>query len=129
MVSEQQLGIEGGEAIPTYSTVDKSKKNDKKKDKKAEEQKRTEDQDTVVDKSKKKRKKKNELDNTYPEVDMSKKSKKVCWPMIVFLVIFLVTQVVCLYLFCFSRLQTALLCPFFYWLLSFSSWNYPSFLP
>lgn len=89
MVSEQQLGTEGGEAIPTYSTVEKSKKEDKKKDKKAGEQKRTEDQDAVVEKSKKKRKKKkNELDNTYPEVDMSKKSKKVCWPMIVFLVIF-----------------------------------------
>ena len=60
MVSEQQLRTEGGEAIPTYSTVDMSKKRDKKKDKKAAEQKRTEDQDAVVDKSKKKRKKKNE---------------------------------------------------------------------
>ena len=48
MVSEQQLGTEGGEAIPTYSTVDMSKKRDKKKDKKAAEQKRTEDQDAVV---------------------------------------------------------------------------------
>lgn len=48
MVSEQQLGTEGDEAIPTYSTVDKSKKKDKKKDKKAGEQKRTEDQDAAV---------------------------------------------------------------------------------
>ena len=47
IVSEQHLGTEG-EAIPTYSTADKSKKKDKKKDKKAGEQKRTEDQDAVV---------------------------------------------------------------------------------
>ena len=78
MVLEQQLGTVGDEAIPIYSTVDKSKKKDKKKDKKAAEQKQTEDQYAVVDKSKKKRKKKNELDDTYPEDDMSKKSEKVC---------------------------------------------------
>lgn len=112
MVTEQQLGAVGGEAIPTYSTVDKSKKKDKKKDKKAAEQKEMENQYAAVDKTKKK-KKKNEVDDTYAEVDMSKKSKKVCWPMIVFAVIFLVTLVVCLYLFCFAILQTALLCPLF----------------
>ena len=81
MVTEQQLGAVGGEAIPTYSTVDKSKKKDKKKDKKAAEQKEMENQYAAVDKTKKK-KKKNEVDDTYAEVDMSKKSKKVCWPMI-----------------------------------------------
>ena len=114
MVTEQQLGAVGGEAIPTYSTVDKSKKKDKKKDKKAAEQREMENQYAAVDKTKKKKKKKNEMDDTYAEVDMSKKSKKVCWPMIVFaVVIFLVTQLVCLYLFCFSRLQTALVCPLF----------------
>lgn len=109
MVTEKQLGKVGGEAIPTYSTVEKSKKKDENKNKKAAEQKQTEDQYAVVDKSKERRKKKkNELDDTYPEVDMSKKSKKVCWPLIVFLVIFLVTQVVCLYLFCFAILEAAL---------------------
>ena len=77
MVTEQQLGAVGGEAIPTYATVDKSKKKDKKKDKKAAEQKEMENQYAAVDKTKKK-KKKNEVDDTYAEVDMSKKSKKVC---------------------------------------------------
>lgn len=67
----------GEEAIPTYAAVDKSKKKNKKK-----EHKPTEDQYAVVDKSKKK-KKKNEPDATYAEVDMSKKSIKVCQPMII----------------------------------------------
>ena len=119
MVTEQQFGTVDGEAIPTYSTEDKSKKKDKTKDKKATEPKQTEDQYAVVDKTKKKRKKKrkkkkSELDDTYPEVDMSMKSKKVRLPMIlVFLVNLLVTQVVCLYLLCFAILQAALLCPLF----------------
>ena len=67
----------GEEAIPTYAAVDKSKKKNKKK-----EHKPTEDQYAVVDKLKKK-KKKNEPDATYAEVDMSKKSIKVCQPMII----------------------------------------------
>ena len=51
MVTEKQLGKVGGEEIPTYSTVDKSKKKDENKNKKAAEQKQTEDQYAVVDKS------------------------------------------------------------------------------
>ena len=128
MITEQQLGAVGGEAIPTYSTVDKSKKKDKKKDKKAAEQKEMENQYAAVDKTKKK-KKKNEMDDTYAEVDMSKKSKKVCWPMIVFaVVIFLVTRLVCI-CFVFLDYRQPYLVLFFYWLLSLSSWNYSSFLP
>ena len=71
-----KMDVTGEEAIPTYAVVDKSKKKNKKK-----EHKPTEDQYAVVDKSKKK-KKKNEPDATYAEVDMSKKSIKVCRPMI-----------------------------------------------
>ena len=51
MVTEKQLGKVGGEAIPTYSTVDKSKRKGENKNKKAAEQKQTEDQYAVVDKS------------------------------------------------------------------------------
>ena len=67
------------EEIPTYAVVDKAKKKDKKKNKKAAEQKAIDDQYAVVDKSKKN--KKNEPDNTYAEVDISNKSKKVCQPL------------------------------------------------
>lgn len=75
--SKQELGAASVDSENTYAKVDKSKKKDKKKDKKAADQKPTEDQYAVVDKSKKKMKK-NEPDATYAEVDMSKKSKKVC---------------------------------------------------
>ena len=86
--------VVGGEAIPTHSSVDKSKKKSKKK-----EHKPIEDQYALVDKSKKK-KKKNEPDATYAEVDMSKKSIKVCWPTIIlWIVTCLINEVVCFYLF------------------------------
>ena len=89
-----KVDFNGEEAIPTYAAVDKSKKKNKKK-----EHKPTEDQYAVVDKSKKK-KKKNEPDATYAEVDMSKKSIKVCQPMIILWVgICLINGVVCFYLF------------------------------
>ena len=78
MVTEKQLGKVGGEAIPTYSTVDKSKKKDENKNKKAAEQKQTEDQYAVVDKSKEKReKKKNELDDTYLK-SICQRNRKRC---------------------------------------------------
>lgn len=86
--------------------MDKSKKKDKKKDKKAADEKPTEDQYAVVDKSKKKIKK-NEPDATYAEVDMSKKSKKVCRLTIEFWVIICIIThylVVCFYMFCFDGL-------------------------
>ena len=65
-------------AAPTYAVVDKSSKKGNKKDKKVEEQKPQAEppQYSVVDKSKKKKKK--EPEATYAQVDMSKKSKKVC---------------------------------------------------
>lgn len=72
VVVGKEVMVVGGEAIPTYSSVDKSKKKSKKK-----EHKPIEDQYALVDESKKK-KKKNEPDATYAEVDMSKKSIKVC---------------------------------------------------
>lgn len=71
VVVGKEVMVVGGEAIPTYSSVDKSKKKSKKK-----EHKPIEDQYALVDKSKKK--KKNEPDATYAEVDMSKKSIEVC---------------------------------------------------
>lgn len=75
---EQQQGAVSSEAISTYAVVDKSGKKDKKKTNTAAEQKPLADQYGVMDKSKKK--KKNEAGNTCPEVDMGKKSIKVCRP-------------------------------------------------
>ena len=63
--------------VPNYAVVVKSKKKDKKKEKKGTEMNPCEDEYAVVDKSKKKTKK-NEPDATYAEVDLLKKSKKVC---------------------------------------------------
>ena len=66
-------------AVPTYAVVDKSAKKGSKKDRKVEEQKPQAEppQYASVDKTKKKKKKKDEPDDTYAQVDMSKKSKKV----------------------------------------------------
>ena len=73
-------------AVPTYAVVDKSAKKGSEKDKKVKEQKpQTEPpQHAAVDKSKKKKKKKEEPEATYAQVDMSKKSKKVCQWLTVF---------------------------------------------
>ena len=86
----QHQGASSPAAVPTYAVVDKSAKKGKKKDKKIEEQKpQTEPpQYSVVDKSKKK-KKKEEPEATYAQVDMSKKSKKVCHQLIFFCFLFL----------------------------------------
>ena len=74
---DHHQGEEGAAAVPKCDVAEKSKKKDKKKDKKGAEMKPSEDQYAVVDKSKKKTKK-NEPDATYAEVDLLKKSKKVC---------------------------------------------------
>ena len=83
-------GEEGAAAVPNYAVVVKSKKKDKKKEKKGAEMNPCEDEYAVVDKSKKKTKK-NEPDATYAEVDLLKKSKKVCWPLLVFLAVYLLS--------------------------------------
>ena len=68
----------GPATVPDYGVFDKSAKKGKTKDKKVEEQKLAAEppQFSVVDKSNKK--KKGEPDDTNAQVDMPKKSKKVC---------------------------------------------------
>lgn len=86
---EQHQGASGPATVPNYAVVDKSAKKASKKDKKVEEQKPAAEppQYALVDKSKKK--KKGEPEATYAQVDMSKKSKKVCQLLIFFLFFFL----------------------------------------